>query len=149
VTDHEEIATLLFTYAALVDAGDFTGVGTLFEHATFRAATPSGDVALAQGSEGARRNFAVVQLYEDGTPRTKHVTTNVIVEVDDDAGTARSRSYFSVLQAVPGKLPLQVVVAGRYHDTFERVDGRWRFTDRLILTDLVGDVSAHLAPGVL
>ena len=62
---------------------------------------------------------STTRRYPDGTPRTKHVTTNLIVEVDDDAGTATGRSYFTVLQAVPG-LPLQPIVAGRYHDRFVR-----------------------------
>ena len=33
-----------------------------------------------------------VIIYEDGTPRTKHVTTNLAIEVDEEAGTAVSRS---------------------------------------------------------
>jgi hypothetical protein len=52
-------------------------------------------------------------IYEDGTPRTKHVTTNVAIEVDEEAGTAVSRSYFTALQALPD-LALQPIVSGRY-----------------------------------
>src|SRR5205085_1672733 len=56
------------------------------------------------------------RIHEDtGTPRTKHVTTNLIIDVDDESDTARARSYFTVLQAAPG-LDLQPVIAGRYHD---------------------------------
>ncbi len=54
-----------------------------------------------------------------------------------------ARCYFTVLQAVPG-LPLQPILAGQYHDEFEQVDGDWRFTDRLILPDLLGDLSRHM-----
>ena len=83
-------------------------------------------------------------LHADGTPRTKHVTTNPIIEVDEDAGTAICRSYYTVLQQTE-ESPLQTIVAGRYHDRFERVDGRWRFSYRdLTLIDMVGDVSRHL-----
>jgi len=40
------------------------------------------------------------------------------------------------------------ILCGRYQDAFERVGGAWRFADRLILSDLVGDLSRHLAgPG--
>ena len=81
--------------------------------------------------------------YDDGTPRTKHVTTNLAINVDEEAGTATARSYFTALQALPD-LPLQTIVAGRYHDRFERRDGEWRFVDRRVRTDLVGDVSRHL-----
>jgi hypothetical protein len=48
-----------------------------------------------------------------------------------------------VLQVVGGVL--QPVIAGRYHDAFARIDETgWRFTDRLILPDLIGDLSEHL-----
>ncbi len=82
-------------------------------------------------------------VYDDGTPRTRHVTTNIVIEADEEAGTAVSRAYFTVLQALPG-LALQPIVSGRYRDRFERCDGRWRFADRHVLVDLVGDVSRHL-----
>ena len=81
----------------------------------------------------------MVILY-DGVPRTKHVTTNLVIELSGD--TATTRSYFTVLQAVDG-LSLQPIVAGRYHDAFARVGGAWRFTDRLIFMDLVGDLVWH------
>jgi hypothetical protein len=40
--------------------------------------------------------------------------------------------------------PLQVIVAGRYYDTFARVDGAWRFTVRRMYVDLRGDLRRHL-----
>ena len=63
--------------------------------------------------------MATTRLYPDGTPGTKHVTTNLIIEIDDQATGAAARSYFTVLQAVPG-LPLQPILAGRYRDRFQR-----------------------------
>jgi hypothetical protein len=48
-----------------------------------------------------------------------------------------------VVQATPA-LPLQPIIAGRYHDTFHRVDGRWCFDTRAIFVDLKGDLSHHL-----
>jgi hypothetical protein len=47
------------------------------------------------------------------------------------------------MQAVDG-LTLQPVIAGRYHDRFEEVDGEWRFAERTILPDLYGDLSHHM-----
>ena len=95
--------------------------------------------ALAKGLQGA------IRLYE-GNPRTRHLTTNVAVEVDEDAGTGLARSYFVVLQQTP-ELPLQPIVSGRYRDRFERVDGVWRFAERRVRTDHMGDLSAHLRAG--
>jgi SnoaL-like domain len=54
------------------------------------------------------------------------VITNPIIEVDETAGTASCRSYYTVIQQTDD-LPLQVIVAGRYHDQFLLVDGRWRY----------------------
>ncbi|UOX89635.1 nuclear transport factor 2 family protein [Amycolatopsis sp. FBCC-B4732] len=137
--DYRALANLIFSYAALVDAGDFTAVGELFSSGEFT------------GSGGALRGAAAVErmlretviVYDDGTPRTKHVTTNVALEVT--GSTASSSAYFTVLQAVPG-LPLQTIAAGRYTDRFTRSDTGWRFTERRAAVDLVGDISHHLRP---
>jgi hypothetical protein len=133
-----EIANLIFSYAERMDAGDLAGVARLFEHAVYRA----GDGPGLSWQEVERVNREVVILHEDGTPRTKHVTTNLRIEVDEAAGRAACRSYFTVLQGLDGSL--QPIVAGRYHDAFERVDGTWRFAERRIHVDLVGDVARHL-----
>ena len=137
----DQIAHLLFEYAERIDAGDFDGVGKLFAHARYGAG--DGPLSLS-GADVARLNRELVILYEDGTPRTKHVTSNVVIDMDEARGRASARSYFSVLQQVPGGA-LAPIVAGRYRDSFERgPDGRWRFTERRIFVDLVGDVSRHL-----
>ena len=134
-----QITNLLYRYAECIDTGDLTGAAALFEHARIRVG--------AEGTIDAARLLAIwkslIVLHPDGTPRTKHVTTSPIIEVDD-ADTASCRSYYTVLQQTDG-LPLQTIVAGRYHDRFERVEGQWRFSYRdLTLIDMVGDVSHHL-----
>ncbi len=140
----DAVTRLLFAYAERVDLGDFAGVAQLFEHATYRAV--NGDqIGVRTGSAEVQQQFEQLTMrHEDGTPSTKHVITNVVVDVDEAAGTASSKSYFTVLQARP-TLPLQVIIAGRYHDEFALADGEWRFTDRLIICDLIGDLSQHLS----
>ena len=83
------------------------------------------------------------RIYEDGTPKTKHNTSNVQLDIDEAQGTARSTSYYCVTQATP-ELPLQVIVTGHYKDTFHRLDGVWWFDSRTMFVDQVGDVSHHL-----
>ena len=146
MSDSEEsrhrIEALLYAYAERIDAGDFAGVGTLFADGEIRAGGEAG--AAVRGAEAVRRLYtSTVRLYDDGTPRTKHVTTNVVVEIDDEGATATARSYFTVLQQLED-FPLQVVVAGRYHDAFAQVDRTWRFRVRRIHVDLQGDLSRHL-----
>ena len=140
--DRDAVTKLVFRYAELVDEGAYAAVARLFEHATFRAVVGT-DVYTRTGADQVREQFEHMVITCDGVPCTKHVTTNLVVEVDDRGRTAASRSYYSVLQARPD-LPLQVIIAGRYHDAFAEVDGEWRFTDRLIFSDLVGDLSHHL-----
>jgi 3-phenylpropionate/cinnamic acid dioxygenase small subunit len=134
------IASLIATYAELVDDGDFAAVGLLLADATFTGAAGS-----ASGNDAIEKMLRDnVIVYDDGTPRTKHVTTNLAIDVDEEAGTAVSRSYFTVLQAVPD-LALQPIVSGRYYDGFARRAGHWRFVERRVQADLVGDLSRHLA----
>jgi 3-phenylpropionate/cinnamic acid dioxygenase small subunit len=138
-SSYRAIENLIAAYAELVDDGDFAGVGVLLADATFIGG--AGAVSGRDAIENMLRGSLIV--HDDGTTRTKHVTTNVAIEVDEEAGTAVSRSYFTALQALPN-LPLQPIVSGRYHDRFERSNGQWRFIERRVRTDLVGDVSRHL-----
>ncbi|MBW0012524.1 nuclear transport factor 2 family protein [Mycobacterium sp.] len=139
-----QITNLLYRYAECIDAGDLPGAAALFEHARIRiGGTDDQDTIDAARLLGIWKSL--ILLHADGTPRTKHLTTNPIIEIDDEAGTASCRSYYTVLQQ-SDEFPLQAIVTGRYHDRFERVDGRWRFSYRdLTLIDMVGDVSCHLA----
>ena len=41
------------------------------------------------------------------------------------------------------EVPLQPIIAGRYHDTFHRVDGAWYFDTREMFVDLKG---VHIPP---
>ncbi len=141
-----EIANLLYTYAQLVDTGDHAGIGKLFEHARLTAENGAMDV---QGADAIAAHCArTTRIYPDtGTPKTKHVMSNPIIEVDETAGTATCNAYYTVLQATES-LPLQPIIAGRYEDKFERVAGRWRYTEKKYFVELVGDLSQHLLMGL-
>jgi 3-phenylpropionate/cinnamic acid dioxygenase small subunit len=136
---YRAIQNLIATYAELVDDGDFAAVGELLAEATFTGG--AGSVSGRDAIEKMLRDSVIV--YDDGTPRTKHITTNVAIEIDEESGTAVSRSYFTALQALPD-LTLQPIVSGRYEDRFVGRDDRWHFVERRVRTDLVGDVSHHL-----
>jgi len=138
------ILNLLFTYAERVDAGDFDGVSRLFDGAQVFMAGP--DQPAVPGSMVGVVMARFVKVY-DGIPRTKHLVTNSIIEADGPSSVV-ARSQFTVLQDVPGVLPLQVVASGRYHDRFATDDGTtWRFVERVMLVDAHGNVSAHLNQG--
>ncbi|ORB29412.1 nuclear transport factor 2 family protein [Mycolicibacterium parafortuitum] len=139
-----EIENLVYTYAARIDAGDFDGVAALFAHGRIRGIEDGPPETVFEGSDRVRQMYEMaVRLHDDGTPKTRHFTTNVIIDVDDAAGTARGSAYYCVTQATP-ELPLQIVVTGRYRDTFHRIDGLWWFDTRVMFVDQVGDTSHHL-----
>ena len=140
--DWLEINRLLMVYAEMIDDARFDEASELFAHATYRIEHAStGDVSTYRGAAEVRGFFAGTRVHSDGTPRTKHVISNVDVELD--GGGAHARCYVTVFQQTD-TLPLQPIASGRYLDRFERVDGRWRFTDRLITGFLLGDRSEHV-----
>jgi 3-phenylpropionate/cinnamic acid dioxygenase small subunit len=147
VTSETDIANLLYSYAEFMDSGDFAGAAELFRHARLRVGGEGGHDGAGTVDWNTMLSLwrSMVIVYPDGTPRTKHVITNPIIDVDDEAGTAACRSYYTVLQQTDD-FPLQVIVMGRYHDRFVRADGRWRFSYRdYSMIDQVGDLSHHLS----
>lgn len=139
---HIAVPALIARYAELIDAGDFAGLGDLFAHATIvvdeTGLQVSGSEAISAAYHGWTKRYP-----DTGTPKTKHITTNLILDVDDQAGSATCRSYVTVLQATDD-LPLQPIFSGRYRDAFRRVAGEWRFAERRIITDFAGDMSQHV-----
>ena len=135
------IANLLYRYAELLDGGNLEGVAELFRHAQIKL--QNGDERV--GADELLRIFRQqVKIHPCGTPRTKHLVTNPIIEVDEASSRATARSYYTVLQCTDS-LPLQPIASGRYHDAFERVDGVWRFSFRdYTLLDMAGNLSCHL-----
>ncbi len=136
------IENLMFTYAERIDAGDFAGVAALFARA--RMLGPNGEV---QG-EGAAEIEAIydrsTQVYEDGSPMTQHVTTNLIFEFAPDGRSAQVRSRFTVMQQLPD-FPLQCIITGYYEDRFGYDDeAGWHFVERRMKPKLAGDLSRHL-----
>ncbi len=139
-----QIENLMYTYAERIDAGNLEGVADLFAHGRIVASPDAPVETVVAGRDEVLGMYrGSTRLYPCGTPRTKHVTTNAIIEADDDAGTAAARSYYTVFQQLDD-FPLQPIITGRYHDTFHRIDGMWWFDQRTMLVDQLGDLSRHL-----
>lgn len=131
---------VLFEIAEAMDAADSIALAQLLEHA--RLVDGESGAVIAVGGDSAVAHFSsIVKVHDDGTWRTKHVTTNPIVAIDGEVATIRS--MYTVFQQTE-RLPLQAIIAGRYHDTITRIDGRWRLTERRYFADLIGDLSDHL-----
>lgn len=138
---HEQIRNLLGRYCELMDAGHFAGLAELFAHATL--ADEHGNV-FATGATEMHAMWERQTILYDGKPRTRHVTANPVIDIDEHAGIAQVSSSYVVFQGTE-ELHLQPVVTGRYLDTFTRGgDGAWHFTQRRYAIDHVGDLSHHL-----
>jgi 3-phenylpropionate/cinnamic acid dioxygenase small subunit len=131
----QHLTNRIHRYAELFDTGQFDDFAAQFEHGVWHKAEP--------GADGVRKYIDEHVLTYDGSPRTKHVTTNLVLEVDEDAGAATAEAYVTVFQALPD-FPLQPIFSGRYRDRFERVGDEWRWAERRVLGDLYGDVSHHV-----
>jgi len=138
---HHAITALMFRYAECVDGADFDGIAALFAEGKI---TNEGVAGAISGPDAVRKLYERTnRVHEDGTTRTRHVNSNVIVDIDEAEGEASARSSFVVFQQTPA-LPLQPIVSGRYRDTFVRTGSEWTFDCRHIVVDHVGDVREHL-----
>ena len=62
-----------------------------------------------------------------------HLMTNMLIEVDGDRATARSRiTYF---ERSPENRPV-AMLAGRYEDELVREEGRWLFKHRQVIGEI-------------
>jgi len=144
------IEETMYRYAEAIDTADIDTVGNIFA---------AGALIHADGTE-TRGPKAITELFstriifynEQGeevpyapkacTPRTRHVTTNLIVEFNTDVSVAKTRSYFTVYQTIDRANP--IIAGGRYIDRFEYDPYGWHLIERRILIDNLGDMSKHL-----
>ena len=140
-----EIKNLIYGYADFLDRGDIDGLMSMFSGATLVALGPDGLESEVVGERAIRELYcSYTRFYEDdGTPKTLHLTSNVIVKAEKGADKASARSYAVVFQALDA-FPLQPIIGVRYADLFARQSGGWRFERRSIETRLLGDLSHHL-----
>ncbi|HEX6422267.1 MAG TPA: nuclear transport factor 2 family protein [Acidimicrobiales bacterium] len=149
MTEGDRIRNLLGRYCDLMDAGDWPSVGALF--ARGRLADEHG-TEIAAGAAAVERFYARGTLLHGGSPRTKHLVLNTVLDDPAGDGTIAARSSYLVLQAVPGAA-LRPIITGRYVDRFVpggaggaagAGDPGWHFAERRFAVDLVGDLSQHL-----
>ena len=137
--DYRAIENLMYRYAFTLDAGDLPGVAELFRHGEIVA--PAAD-SVVKGYDAVLEMYNnSTRLFECGTPKTRHIIINVLIEVE--GATARAQAYFTVVQAAPG-LPLQTIISGHYKDSFTKHENQWRFARREMYPELFGDLSQHL-----
>lgn len=136
-TAEQRILALMTEYCDSIDRGDLDACAALFQRGRWGIAG-----SLAEGETAVRSLLDNVTLY-DGRPLTRHLMSNVLIEVAPDSNQASARSCLMVMQGVPPDFPLQPIFIGSYHDVFVREGEQWWFRERVIVPDLVGDLSRH------
>jgi 3-phenylpropionate/cinnamic acid dioxygenase small subunit len=78
-----EITNLIYTYAQLLDRGDLDAVAGLFAHGRICGVQDGPPETVFAGPERVRQMYEMAtRIYEDGTPKTKHNTSNVQLHID-------------------------------------------------------------------
>lgn len=140
--DRGEIENLMALYTEALDEARFADLGVLFAHGAVTIEGGPQDGSLAEGVAAVTGLYSsIVALDAAGRANTRHFITNIFVKISGPA--AVGRSYFAVSQQT-ADLALQLVACGAYHDTYEKVDGQWRFAKRHIVCDQVGNLSQHM-----
>ncbi|MEZ4333627.1 MAG: nuclear transport factor 2 family protein [Myxococcota bacterium] len=134
------IQHVMYRYAECVDLARFDALGELFRYGRIHA---EGEEPIRGAAQVAKFYAATNKVHGDGTLRTRHLAANPVIEVAPDAQSATARSYFVVLQATEA-VALQPIVAGRYQDAFQVVDGAWWFAERIVHVDQIGNMIDHL-----
>ena len=135
VEDIVAIEQLYATYNHLIDGGFTEEWAALFvEDGTL----DTGLGILVDGTPAARVEFAAgVPLI---MPGSRHVATNVRIEVDGD--TAKGAAYLQLWVADEDTGSIKVLVSGVYVDTLRKVDGNWKFVTRALVPDAGATVPA-------
>lgn len=145
----EAIRDLVARYNSLGDSGRFGPLLELF--------APDAAMELRQrGHDDHRRHEGLAAIESiftgvsdllrgdggDAAPPAyvRHFTATHVVDVIDD-GHATGRLYFQVLT------DQGIDHWGRYVDRYVRLDGRWRFAERVVTTEGWAPGSAFRAPG--
>lgn len=123
--EYLEAQQLLHRYCFAVDMGTVDEVMKLF--------APQCDLIVEPGGNFEGR-VAVTEWYRALTTKRmailRHLTSNQVLTVSGD--TATSKSYWDAHGDLNGEA---MVAAGFYEDTLAKIDGRWRYTKKIIRID--------------
>jgi 3-phenylpropionate/cinnamic acid dioxygenase small subunit len=120
--DEWAINRLLVRYCRYLDDGRYDDLAELF--------TPDGVLdAMGVRAEGrsAVREFFPTEAPAVGRPSSCHLLSNVMVDIDGDS--ARAESNWTLIQRdETGQMG--IVLAGRYSDELQQIDGEWYLSHR-------------------
>jgi hypothetical protein len=126
--DKQAIAELLYRYCRGCDRAD---------EATLRSCFHADSRHRHGGFDGTSADFATLAMkIIRGVKRTKHLLTNVLIELKGDEAVSESH-YFAYHRQVEPKSGMEYdyFTGGRYLDRFQRRAGEWKIAHRVGLID--------------
>jgi hypothetical protein len=139
------ITRMIYQVGYAIEDGNFALVGEVMGDATLGADMIGREVF--KGSKEITGQYERTNITYPGRGRaTKEVYTNILIDVDLDAGLASSVTSYTVPQQPPDA-KFELIVAGRYEDKWRRVDGRWVWRDRYVIVQFKGDLNRHMHTG--
>jgi hypothetical protein len=140
--DTAAVYDLSLRYAAAADGRDSVGFAELFE--------PDGELVVpnypddprsmvvCRGRDRLRAAPQALRRYV----HTMHVVSNAILRLDGDAGTGSVVCVAHHVEASPE--PIDTVWYIRYDDRYRRIDGSWRFAQRILRLQWIEVHPVHL-----
>ncbi len=131
----DELHQLVTAYCRAVDRADYEALRSLYH--------PDATDSHGSFSTGGVDQFiAQLQAAEPYVRVSQHniTTTNFVIDGDcegDTAGdTARGEIYCLVFHTFAGpEHDIDVIIGGRYLDSYTKSEGRWKFSQRTIVAD--------------
>lgn len=127
LVDREKIRELLHRYCWAVDKGTLAEVMGLFHDPCILILAPG---KRYEGKAAVQHWYDV--YLQQRMEVLRHLIHNQVVVIDGD--TATSKSYFDAVGDLKGA---SITVAGYYEDTLQRVEGEWKFTEKIIRLDFL------------
>jgi hypothetical protein len=120
------IQKLIADYNHIVDAGD----GEAFAQLFVEGGSLDTGFNVVKGSDELR-GFA--DFVPTMAPGARHWVTNVSIDGDGDAATAKL--YLQMYSTAGGAAETKLVISGVYEDTLRRDGSAWRFVTRKLTVD--------------
>ncbi|WP_419553100.1 nuclear transport factor 2 family protein [Candidatus Poriferisodalis sp.] len=127
--DRVEIRDLISRYNKAIDTGDADGYANTF--------TPDGEFIGIVGTFNGRdelRAFAAAYATEEQYAEfasAQHWVTNIVA--DGDGAEATVFSHLQMVKPLPDGG--RILLVGHYDDDVRKVDGRWLFAQRIVVSD--------------
>lgn len=131
--DIETIRQLIYRYSFYVDRREFDLLGDLLADATFRLTWEKEGVETGEINGKAEIEAWYGNHLKDRRP-SRHVITNIVIDVAEDGETATAEGYVTSTGYDPEPPP--VLLSGHYEDRFAKIDGEWRFTLKYCVMEL-------------